>query len=341
MPVFLESRKFANEPSSSPVAPSVFGHSDTIRIGVLNNMPDAALQATERQFFALLDAAAGGLNVSLSFYAIPGIPRADAGQEYVDRSYRSLDDLLGNRLDGLIVTGTEPRHSNLTDEPYWTNLTKVIDWAEHNTYSTVWSCLAAHAAVLHIDGIRRHRLKRKRFGVLKCARVSAHALTAGLPSAILVPHSRWNDIRSEDLAGRGYQILTRANGSLDAFVRHGKSLFVFFQGHPEYEANTLLLEYRRDVGRYVRRERESYPLLPRNYFTREALGRLTHLGEQILSERREALLAEFMGAFTLEPAIANSWKTAGIRIYGNWLAHLHAEKVRNLKSTNLWKESAA
>src|SRR6185312_883496 len=108
-----------------------------------------------------------------------------------------------------------------------------------------------------------------------CARVSAHALTAGLPSAILVPHSRWNDIRSEDLTGRGYQILTRANGSLDAFVRHGNSLFVFFQGHPEYEANTLLLEYRRDVGRYVRKEREHYPLIPQHYFTREALARLT------------------------------------------------------------------
>ena len=46
----------------------------------------------------------------------------------------------------------------LIDEPYWASLTQLIDWAEHNTHSSVWSCLAAHAAVLRIDGIRRRRL---------------------------------------------------------------------------------------------------------------------------------------------------------------------------------------
>jgi homoserine O-succinyltransferase len=314
---------------------------DPIRIGLLNNMPDGAREATERQFLSLLNSASGSLSVSLALYALPGISRTDAGQEHVNRYYRSVDDLIGTRLDGLIVTGTEPRHSNLTDEPYWENLTRVIDWADHNTYSTVWSCLAAHAAVLHIDGIRRHRLKRKRSGVLKCTKVCGHELTAGLPPAIWVPHSRWHDIRSEDLANRGYQILTQTAGSLDAFVKHGKSLFVFFQGHPEYEPNTLLLEYRRDVGRYVRQEKESYPLLPRNYFTREALARLTRLGEQILSERREELLTELTGACALEPAIARNWNSAGVRIYGNWLAYLCAERRRHLKSTSLWKESAA
>ncbi|HWB97340.1 MAG TPA: homoserine O-succinyltransferase [Bryobacteraceae bacterium] len=314
---------------------------EPIRIGLLNNMPDAALEATERQFLSLLNVASGSLNVSLSLYTLPGIPRTTGGQQHVDQSYRSLEDLLRQRIDGLIVTGTEPRHPNLAEEPYWPNLTRVIDWAAQNTYSTVWSCLAAHAAVLHLDGIRRRRLKRKRFGVIKCTRVVPHELTAGLPPAIMVPHSRWNDIRSEDLTDRGYQILTRANGSLDAFVKHGKSLFVFFQGHPEYEENTLLLEYRRDVGRYVRRERDNYPLLPRNYFTREALGRLARLGEQILSERREEILAEFTDAVALQPAIAKSWKSAGVCIYGNWLAHVHAEKMRALKSSTLWKESAA
>ncbi len=313
--------------------------SQAIRIGLLNNMPDAALEATERQFLNLINSASGSLNVSISLYALPGIPRTDAGRQYLDRSYRSLNDLLGSRLDGLIVTGTEPRHSNLAVEPYWSNLTKVIDWAEHNTCSTIWSCLAAHAAVLHIDGIRRHRLKRKCFGVLKCSKVSDHQLTAGIPPSVLVPHSRWNDIRADDLTSRGYQILTRANDSLDAFVKHGKSLFVFFQGHPEYETNTLLLEYRRDVGLYIRKERETYPLLPRNYFARDTLGKMTRIGEQILSERREGLLAELMDAFASEPATANTWKSTGTRIYGNWLAHLHAEKMR--RNLNPWKESAA
>src|SRR5215469_14156304 len=142
----------------------------TIRIGLLNNMPEAAQAATERQFLSLLDAASGIRNVSLSLYSSPGIPRTESG----DQRYRSLEELLNSRLDGLIVTGTEPRHSNLTEEPYWKDLTKVVDWAENNTWSTVWSCLAAHAAVLHMDGIVRHRLGRKCFGVFPSLKADEH-----------------------------------------------------------------------------------------------------------------------------------------------------------------------
>src|SRR5438046_6382135 len=53
---------------------------------------------------------------------------------------------------------------------------------------------------------------------------------------------------------------------VDSFVRRQKGLYVFFQGHPEYDADTLLLEYRRDVRRFRRRERDTYPLMPQGYF---------------------------------------------------------------------------
>ena len=65
----------------------------------------------------------------------------------------------------------------------------------------------------------------------------------------------------------GYRILTRsAVAGVDMFVRQDKSFRLFFQGHPEYEATTLLREYRRDVGRYLRGERDDYPGLPLDYF---------------------------------------------------------------------------
>ena len=67
----------------------------------------------------------------------------------------------------------------------------------------------------------------------------------------------------------GYRLLTRsAAAGADAFVREeqGGSLFVFFQGHPEYETDTLAREYRRDVGRFLRGEREHYPAAPEGYF---------------------------------------------------------------------------
>src|SRR5436190_17382118 len=86
---------------------------DALTIGLVNNMPDPALQATERQFVALLGAAADGLTVRLRPYALPEVPRTDWGRAYVDRFYAGIDELWGSRLDALIVTGTEPHAPNL------------------------------------------------------------------------------------------------------------------------------------------------------------------------------------------------------------------------------------
>jgi homoserine O-succinyltransferase len=86
-----------------------------------------------------------------------------------------------------------------------------------------------------------------------------------VPSNLRIPHSRWNDVYEGSLVESGYRILTKsAKIGVDCFVkRHSKSLFVYFQGHPEYEAQTLLGEYRRDIGRFLRREAENYPAMPR------------------------------------------------------------------------------
>ena len=181
-------------------------------------------------------------------------------------------------LDGLIVTGAEPRTANLMDEPYWESLARVLEWARDHTHSTVFSCLAAHAAVLQMDGIGRSKSDDKHFGVFECGRVSHHRLMAGTPSRFTLPHSRWNGISEDELAANGYSVLTRSRGcGVDIFIKQFKSLFVFFQGHPEYEADTLLREYRRDVGRYLRGETETYPSLPRSYFDEDTAQALTAL----------------------------------------------------------------
>jgi homoserine O-succinyltransferase len=310
-----------------PFEPAVGG----IHIGLVNNMPDGALKSTERQFLNLLDLAATDIVVHLSLYALPGVPRGESGRTHLSSFYSGIEKLWDSRLDGLIVTGTEPRSPNLTDEPYWGSLTRVIEWAERNTHSTIWSCLAAHAALLHIDGISRRRLGDKRFGVFECARVSDHQLTAGVASPLQVPHSRWNDISEDELMGCGYSVLTRAkDGGVDAFIKQRKSLCVFFQGHPEYEANTLLLEYRRDVGRYLRRERDTYPPMPEGYFDRDTTEAFTRLRERSLSDRRPELLADFPTALA-EKGIAYTWRSMAARVYGNWLAYLYAQKEGQLK----------
>jgi homoserine O-succinyltransferase len=299
-----------------------------LEIGLVNNMPDAALESTERQFLDLLRAAAGDIPVRLRLYFIPEVPRAETGRQYIAGGYRSIDELWNSRLDGLIVTGTEPRTLELSDEPYWRPLTRLLDWAQASTASTVWSCLAAHAAVLHMDGIRRRLLDEKRFGVFECARSSDHALLAGVPPHIRIAHSRCNELAQDALAGCGYSILTRsAEAGVDAFVKEDKSLFVFFQGHPEYDERALLREYRRDVGRYLRRERETYPHLPRGYFDRAATAMLNVFRDVALEDRREALLERFpLGA--VEARLTGADRAPVVRLYRNWLDHLGARKAQ-------------
>ena len=300
-----------------------------VDIGLINNMPDPALDATERQFRALLTAAAGDLTVRLTLYTLPEVPRTDFGQRQV-KKYTSIDELWNSHHDGLIVTGTEPLAADLHDEPFWGSLTRVLEWAEHHTYSTILSCLAAHAGILHIDGIARRPLGDKRFGVFECVRVSDHPLTAAAPPRLKMPHSRWNEIPEEALLACGYRLLTRSDGAgVDAFVKQRKSLFVFFQGHPEYEATTLLLEYRRDIGRFLRGERDTYPPMPEGYFDDETVGILADLRKRALVDRREELLSDFPLAMAAE-RVMNNWRSAGEGLYRNWLGYLAWEKKQKL-----------
>jgi len=300
-----------------------------IDIGLVNNMPDAALDATERQFRVLLGAAADNLDVQLTLYTLPEVPRSELGRRQVAK-YSPIDELWRRHHDGLIVTGTEPLTGDLKDEPFWGSLTRVLEWAEHHTYSTILSCLAAHAGILHIDGIARRPLGDKRFGVFECVRVSDHPLTAAAPAHLKMPHSRWNEIPEEALLACGYRVLTRSKGAgVDAFVKQRKSLFVFFQGHPEYEATTLLFEYRRDIGRFLRKERDTYPPMPEGYFDEETVRALEALRERALADRREELLADFPIAQAVGK-VMNNWRSAAEGLYRNWLGYLGWEKRQRL-----------
>ena len=297
----------------------------SVDIGLINNMPDAALDATVRQFRALLAAAAGDMVVRLTLYTLPEVPRTDFGRRQVS-GYAPLEDLWDSHLDGLIVTGSEPHAADLKDEPYWNSLTRVLEWAERRTHSTILSCLAAHAGILHLDGIVRRPLGDKRFGVFQCVRVGDHPLTAAAPPRLEMPHSRWNEIPEEALLACGYRVLTRSeDAGVDAFVKQRQSLFVFFQGHPEYDAVTLLLEYRRDIGRFLRGERDTYPPMPHGYFDPETIEALSALQERALVDRREELLAGFPTAMAVGK-VTNTWRSTAENLYRNWLAYIRTQK---------------
>ena len=305
----------------------------SIHIGLVNNMPDSALRATERQFRALLDAASEGMLVRVSLFVLPDIARSGQEQRHITNQYSSVDDLWHRCLDGLIVTGAEPVTPHLWHEPYWGSMERLAEWAEHRTHSSIWSCLAAHAALLHIDSIERRPLREKVSGVFECSRISDNPLTAGIPSRTYIPHSRLNDIPEDALTERGYRILTRsAQVGADTFVKQRKSMFVFFQGHPEYDADSLLLEFRRDIRRYLRRERDTYPSMPHGCFDDETTADFSALRERALSDRSEELLSDFPTPM-LAARVTNTWRQTGICLYRNWLRYLRAQKERQMHNS--------
>ena len=304
---------------------------ECVRIAFINNMPDAALEDTEMQFFDLLETTAGNNSVRVKLHSLSGVPRGDRGKGHVNNFYFSTDDLFNHRFDGMIMTGTEPRQSNLRNEPYWSALANVLDWAESNTISTILSCLAAHAGVLYSDGISRHPLSDKQFGVYAFDKAANHKLTAGTGDQIRFPHSRWNEVQADELSGCGYSVLTQsAEGGVDSFVKKKKgSLFLHFQGHPEYDAQTLLKEYRRDIRRFLRRERETYPSMPKGYFDAAGERLATEFRDGLVadspSERREELMDSFPEA-GLVGTLQKTWQSSSTSIYRNWLCYVMSEK---------------
>lgn len=295
-------------------------------IGLVNNMPDAAMRTTERQFGDLV--AAGNRPVELRFFALPDVPRAEAARVYVKQRYEEIDALYTHGVDALIVTGTQPRSANLTDEPYWASLAKLVDWAQENTASTVWSCLAAHAAVLHLDGIARQPFEEKLSGVFDCAKTTQHPMMAGVSALWHVPHSRYNDLPREALLAAGYRILSQSRAAgVDMFLRQDKSLFLFFQGHPEYDLGALQREYRADVVRYLSGERRTYPNAPRNYFDDALLAELDAFRSHAEADRTIDLMASFP-IDRAETNLNHSWRTPAHRIYANWLTYVAERKGR-------------
>lgn len=296
-------------------------------IGLINNMPDGALRATESQFSSLLAEASGARSVRLRVSYLSGVPRDAEAKERLESTYWPLESLLADPPDAVIVTGAEPRSHELEAEPYWPQLIALLDWTQAQATPSIWSCLAAHAAVLALDGIRRQRLTEKRFGVFTHRTSASHPLLQGIGKSLLTPHSRWNELPVAALQDAGYTLASLSEeAGADCFFRGGAGSLLCFQGHPEYEGTTLLLEYRRDVGRFLRGERDSWPALPHGYFPPDAIAQVNRFRLRAEAAADPAFLSEFPTA-ELAADLTPHWRPDAVRIYRNWLQQVTERKA--------------
>jgi len=296
-----------------------------LHIGLMNNMPDAALEPTERQFLRLI----AGCNSTTQFFVYPfspgEIPRGEWAREHIARHYFEFEALKTTGLDALVVSGANPISAALPEESFWTPLCAVLDWASAHVTSTLCACLATHAALLYFHGIERQSLPTKRWGIFRHQVSQDHPLVRSIDSCFDVPHSRWNEITSAQMTNAGLRILVESD---DAGVHLATSAdgfrFVFFQGHPEYDHNSLLKEYKREVNRFVAGEINNYPPYPDHYFSGKDRRLLDAYARVVKSQRERQVTSDDTRNFPENDLqVDNTWRDTGKLVFRNWLGTVY------------------
>jgi homoserine O-succinyltransferase len=292
-----------------------------LHIGLLNMMPDAALEATERQFFRLV----GESNPIAQFFVHPftldGLARGPEGRHHVARYYDTFAQVREAGLDALIITGANVTHPDLSQEPFWGPLGEVIAWAFDNVTSTLCSCLATHAVLESRYGQRRRRQPAKRWGVFQHQVLDAtHPLVNDVNTRFDVPHSRWNDVSRAQFETAGLHVLAESpEVGVHLAVSPDRFRMVFFQGHPEYDTVSLLKEYKREVLLFAEARREDYPPFPEAYFPlREQAVLEEYRGRLTAARDRGQQIPEFPEAL-VSRRLQNTWHDTAEAIVGNWM----------------------
>ncbi|MDH5544718.1 MAG: homoserine O-succinyltransferase [Gammaproteobacteria bacterium] len=296
-----------------------------IHIGLLNMMPDAALSATERQFFRLI----GGSNHVVQFYVHPfslkEIDRSSEGQAYIDQYYESFDDIKREGLDGLIITGANVTKPDLSAEAFWEPLSEIMSWAYDNVTSTLCSCLTTHAVMQFRYGQVRRRLSEKRWGVFPHRVIDRlHPLVTGVNTRFDVPHSRFNEITREQFEQSGLNVLVESEeAGVHLAVSEDGFRTVFFQGHPEYDTISLLKEYKREVKRYFVGDLDEYPPVPRHYFSKQVKAVADEFRAMVENAKRKKLqFPDFPEQF-IEATLDNTWRDTAEAVINNWVGKIY------------------
>ena len=291
------------------------GYKQELHIGLLNLMPDAALQATERQFISLL-----GSDESILVHVYPttvgSSKRGEEFQDYITKNYNDISTIYASKLDGLIISGANPSKPNMTDEPFWEPLVEVMDWAMENTNSILCSCLATHALMKYYFNIDRELRDQKSWGVFpNTIAKQPNPLLIGIDEGFMGPHSHFYDLPLKKLLETDLEILAY-NDHAGLFLASTKDAkLVLYQGHPEYDAISLLKEYQREIVNYLNGSRLEYPFLPENYFSQEAIPILEDIQKKVLLSKELSNFHEL----DLSSSVKFEWKNPGKILYKNWL----------------------
>ena len=169
--------------------------------------------------------------------------------EHLEAFYKTFDEIKSRKFDGMIITGAPIEHLEFEEVDYWHELEDIMDWVRTNVTSTMFICWGAQAGLYHYYKIPKYKLPEKIFGVFNHKiNDSKIPLVRGFDEEFHAPHSRYTEIRKEDI--EKIKELTIVSESDEAGIymimtQDGRQIFV--TGHSEYDPSTLKDEYERDL----------------------------------------------------------------------------------------------
>jgi homoserine O-succinyltransferase len=229
-----------------------------LRILILNIMP--IKQTTETHILRLLSNTPLQIEIDL-MYPKTHKPK-NTPIEHLRTFYKTFDAVCKNNYDGMIITGAPVEHIAFEEVAYWSELQEIMDWSTHHVTSTMFICWAAQAGLYHFYGIRKYMLPKKLSGVFyHTVNNRKIPLVRGFDDRYLAPHSRYTEVRSEDIVRINELEMISESGTAGVYIvssKDGKRVFV--TGHSEYDPDTLKEEYIRDLNKGLDIH------IPENYF---------------------------------------------------------------------------
>jgi len=229
-----------------------------LRLLILNLMPTKII--TETQLLRKLSNSP--LQVEVEFLQTISYESKNVDPEHLESFYTSFDSVRDQHFDGMIITGAPVENLEFEDVDYWSELCDIMEWTSSNVHSTLHICWGAQAALYHHYGIKKYPLGPKLLGLFKHTVLRPQSpLFRGFDDEFYIPHSRYTEILEKDILAVPELELMSVSDEAGVFaVKSRDNRRVFITGHPEYDADTLALEYFRDLQKGTPTD------LPKNYF---------------------------------------------------------------------------
>ena len=210
-----------------------------LRIALLNLMPKKI--QTENQFARLIGATP--LQINLSLIRMSDHESKNTAADHMESFYRPFNEVeaSGDRFDGLIVTGAPVEHLPFEEVTYWDELRRVFDWSRTHVHSSFGVCWGGMAMAWHFHGLPKHLLGDKAFGCFRHRNLApASPYLRGFSDDVLIPVSRWTEVRQEDIDVRPELTTLLASDQVGPCLIEDaahRTLYIF--NHLEYDSGTL------------------------------------------------------------------------------------------------------